>query len=255
MDVIKGIFLNFWNSIQEGFGLLFGKLSVVLPSIVLALLVLVIGSLIAIFFGNLVTTLIKKSKIDSALEKTIFYPLESLGIKVHISNLAGGLVKWFLLFAVLITTFDLAKMSKVITFFTQALNYLPNVFVAVFIMIVGSLLASFTVSLITVLTKGEHEYLATIAKVSIYAFSAIAAFSQLLAPLVVALNKFITQLQISQVKSDALFIGVVAFCVLAFGLGCKNIVQGMVEKIYDKFQDTGNGNKGFKKKLEEMIKV
>ena len=254
MEVIKRVFFNSWNSIQESFGLLFQKLSGILPSIVLALFVLVIGSLIAIFFGNLTTTIIKKSKLDSALEKTVFRPLEGLGIKVHISNLVGGLVKWFLLFAVLIAAFDLAKMSKVITFFTQALNYLPNVFVAVFIMVVGSLLATFTVSLITVLTKGEHEYLATIAKVSIYAFSAIAAFSQLLLPLVVALNKFVTQMPISQIKSDALFIGVVAFCVLAFGLGCKNIAQGMVEKIYDKFQDTGNG-KNLKKKLEEMIKV
>ena len=206
MEVIKRMFFNSWNSLQEGFGLLLQKLSVVLPSIVLALLVLVIGTLIAIFFGHLTTTLIKKSRLDSALEKTIFRPLEGLGIKVHLSNLVGSIVKWFLLFSVLIATFDLAKMSKVITFFTQALNYLPNVFVAVFIMIVGSLLAGFTVSLVTVLTKGEHEYLATTAKVSIYAFSAIAAFSQLLAPLIIALNRFVTQMQISPVKSDALFI-------------------------------------------------
>lgn len=254
MEVIKRMFFNSWNSIQEGFGLLFQKLSHVLPSIVLALFVLVIGSLIAIFFGHLTNTLIKKTKLDNMLEKTIFRPLEGLGIKVHLSNLLGGMVKWFLLFAVLIATFDLAKMSKVITFFTQALNYLPNVFVAVFIMVVGSLLATFTVSLITVLTKGEHEYLATTAKVFIYAFSGVAAFSQLLTPLILSLQHFIAQMHISQVKSDALFIGTVAFCVLAFGLGCKNIAQGMVEKIYDNFQDTGNG-KNFKKKLEEMIKV
>lgn len=254
MEVIKRIIINSWNSLQEGFGLLFEKLSTVLPSIVLALFVLIIGSLIAIFFGHLTSNLIKKTKLDNFFEKTIFRPLEGLGIKIHISNLLGEGVKWFLLFAVLIATFDLAKMSKVITFFTQALNYLPNVFVAVFIMIVGSLLASFTVGLVTVLTKGEHEYLATTAKVSIYAFSAIAAFSQLLAPLVVSLNRFITQMQISQTKSDALFIGIVAFCVLAFGLGCKNMAQNMVEKAYDRFQDTGNG-KNLKKKLEEMIKV
>lgn len=254
MEAIKRIVFNSWNSLQEGFGLLFEKLWAVMPSIVLALLVLVVGSLVAVFFGNLTANLTKKTKFDSLLEKTIFRPLEGLGIKVHISNLIGEGVKWFLLFAVLIATFDLAKMSKVITFFTQALNYLPNVFVAVFIMIVGSLLASFTVGLVTVLTKGKHEYLATTAKVSIYAFSAIAAFSQLLLPLVIALNRFVTQMPISQVKSDALFIGAIAFCVLAFGLGCKNIAQNMVEKAYDRFQDTGNG-KNLKKKLEEMIKV
>lgn len=254
MEVMKRVLLNTWNSLLEGFWLLWGKLSVILPSMVVALLVLIIGSLFAIFCGSLITNLLKKCKVDQALDKTIFYPLSTLGIKINTSNLTGELVKWFMLFTVLIAAFDLAKMSRVIDFFTNALFYLPNVFVAIFIMLVGSMLSTLVVSLITILTKGEHEYLATTAKVSIYAFSAVFALSQLLTPILIYFSQFIRQLHLSQTKSDALFIGVIAFCVIAFGLGCRNIATGMLEKLYEKFQDTGNG-KNLKKKLDEMVKI
>ena len=222
MEGTKHMILDWTSALQSALTTLLEKISSTLPNIIGAILILILGSIIAMLLGSLIGTGIKKLKIDTALEKTVLYPVsENLGIKINISKVFGELVKWFILIIVFIAAADVANMPQITDFFNEVLLYLPNVFVAVVILLVGSLLATFVTNLITTSFKDELGYLSGIAKFAIFTFAVLAAMNQL---------------QISRPLVEILFTGVVATGVLAFGLGGKDVAGDIVKKIYDDFQ-------------------
>jgi len=215
--------LDWTSALQSALTTLLDKISAILPNIIGALIILIIGSIIAMLLGGIVGSGVKKLKIDTALEKTVLYPVsENLGIKLNTSKLFGELVKWFILIVVFIAAADVAKLHQVTDFFNEVLVYLPNVFVAVIILLVASLVATFVANLITTSFKDDLGYLSGIAKAAIFTFGILAAMSQL---------------QISRPLVEILFTGIVATGVLAFGLGGKDVAGDILKKIYDDFHN------------------
>lgn len=227
MGTLKAIVTGALNSLEHGFFLLWGKLSPIIPSLVVALVVLVIGSWLATFIGEKIGQLSKKAKIDDALDKIIISPISKLsGTKINISGLIGGTVKWILLATVLIAVLDIAKLSRVVDFFSRALYYLPNIFVAALIMIVGTLLADFTSGVVRLATK--HDYLIDGSRLAVIVLALIAALNHVITPLSYSLNQFIAQLGLSKLQADVLIIGVIVILLL----GCKNAVVKIVESLF-----------------------
>ena len=214
--------LDWTSALQSALNTLLGKVSAILPNVIGALVILIVGSVIAMLLGGIIGSAVKKLKIDTALEKTILYPVsENLGIKINTSKVFGELVKWFILIIVFIAAADVANLTQVTDFFNEALLYLPNVFVSVIILIVASLLTTFVSNLITTSVKDELGYLSGMARIAIFTFAILAVMSQL---------------QISRPLVEILFTGIVATGVLAFGLGGKDTAGDIVKKIYDDFQ-------------------
>ena len=214
--------LDSTSALQSALTTLLEKISTILPNIIGAVVILIVGSIVAMLLGGVVGSAVKKLKIDMALEKTVLYPVsQNLGIKINTSKLFGDLVEWFILIIVFIAAADVAKLTQVTDFFNEVLLYLPNVFVAVIILLVASLLANFVANLITTSFKDELGYLSGIAKVAIFTFAILAAMNQL---------------QISRPLVEILFTGIVATGVLAFGFGGKEVAGDIVKKIYDDFQ-------------------
>ena len=214
--------LDWTSALQSALTTLLEKISMILPNIIGALLILIVGSIVAMLLGSIVGSGIKKLKIDVALEKTVLYPVsENLGIKINTSKVFSELIKWFILIIVVIAAADVANMPQITDFFNAVLLYLPNVFVAVIILLVASLLTTFVSNLITTSLKDELGYLSGLAKVAIYTFAILAAMNQL---------------EISRPLVEILFTGIVATTVLAFGLGGKDVAGDIVRKIYDDFQ-------------------
>lgn len=219
---MKQILLDWTSAFQSAITTLLDKVSYILPNLIGALLILILGSMFAMMIGGFVSVIVKKTKIDVALEKTVLYPVsQSLGIKINTSKLFSELVKWFILIIVFIAAADVAKMPQITDFFNEVLLYLPNVFIAVIILLVGSLLATFVSNLITTSVKDELGYLSGLAKVAVLGFAILAVLNQL---------------QISRPLVEILFAGIVATGVLAFGLGGKDVASDIVKKIYDDFQ-------------------
>ena len=221
-EAIKHTFLNWIAAIQIAFNTFADRIVQILPNIIGASLVLIVGSLIALGFGSFVGAMIEKARIDVALEKTLLAPVaKNLGIKLNVSKIFEGLAQWFILIIVFISAADIANLNQVNDFLNEVLMYLPNVFVAVIILLVASLLSTFVANLITTSFKDELGYLSGIAKVAIFTFAILAAMNQL---------------QISRPLVEILFTGIVATCVLAFGLGGRDVAGDIVKKIYDDFQ-------------------
>lgn len=222
MEGTKQMFIDWTSALQSAMNTLLQKLSYILPNLVGALLILIVGSILAIFFGGLISSLVKKLKIDQALEKTILVPVSSnLGIKLNTSKLLGEIVKWFILIIVFIAAADVARLPQITEFFNEVLLYLPNVFVAVIILVVATLLATFVANLIITLVKDDLGYFSGLAKFAIYTFGILAALHQL---------------QISRPLIEILFTGIIATLVLAFGLGGKDVASDITKKVYEDFK-------------------
>lgn len=228
MQGVKRVFLDAWKSLDQGFDLLWGNLSSGIPVLIVALLLVVIGSLIAIYAGDFITSILKKAGLDKALDNICSPISKLLNTKINSSKLIGDTVEWILLVIVLIATFNLLKLHEVVIFFTQLISYFPNIFVASFIMVVGYLLATLAANLITVLTKGEHAYLGNFARAVIYMFSAITAGTIVFVPLAGAFKMFLRDVGIAGFKTDVLFVGLVVLFVFA----SKNTVTKWFEKLF-----------------------
>lgn len=223
MGVLKGAFTHAWSSLVDGFNLLWKSIYTILPNLVIALLVLIIGSIVAFYIGDLITSIIKKAKVDKPIE-TILSPVSKLSdTKINSSKLVGETVKWILLISVLVATFNLLGLRQVVTFFNQLLSYLPNIFIGVFMMVVGSLVATFVASLVAIITK--QDYLTNISRFAVNALATIAAITIIFTPVASALGSLLAHLPMSGVKSDALFIGLVVLFVFAFKDMAVKIVQ------------------------------
>lgn len=226
MGAIKASLLNAWNNVVDGFNLLWKSIYMVLPNLIIALIVLVIGSLVAFYVGDLISSLMKKAKVDKPIE-TVLSPVSKLSdIKINPSKLVGETVKWLLLGSVLIATFNLLGLRQVVAFFSQLLSYLPSIFIGVFIVIVGSLVSTFVASLVGMVTK--QDYLVNMVNISRFAVNAlatIAAITVIFIPVAYELGRFLSRLPMSDMKSDVLFIGLIVLFVYAFKDMAVKIVQ------------------------------
>ena len=63
------------------------------------------------------------------------------GFNLDVGKFLGRLVEWFVILVFLIAAFDVLKLSQVTAFLRDILNYLPQVIVAVLILIAAGLVS------------------------------------------------------------------------------------------------------------------
>jgi hypothetical protein len=194
---------------------LWGRFISFLPALVGALLVFLLGLIVAVALGKVAEKIIKVIRIDQVVEKmTISEKFRNSGIKLSVSKFFGELVKWFLVLVFLMAATDILGLDQVTNFLNSVILYIPNVVVAIIILSVAFILGSFTHSFIRSSTKAagvmSASLLAAISRWSIIIFGLLAAF---------------IQLGIAVSLVNTIFIGLVAALALAsglaFGLGGK----------------------------------
>src|SRR3989344_4613475 len=204
-----------FNTLWEGF-------VAIIPSLVAAFLVLVIGWAIAVVLARLVEKIIHALWIEHAVEKLRVKEMFSeIGIKFSFAELIGWLVKWFLLIVVFIAAADILGLSQITVFLQSVVLYIPNVIIAVVIVLLGVLIGSFTGDVVhrAIKTSKLHsgEAIGGIAKWAIIVFAFMAG---------------LMQLGIAAEMTDTLFKGIVSLIALAggiaFGLGGRDTAEHML---------------------------
>ena len=195
------------------------------PSILGAIIVFIVGLFIADGLGRLVATLLKKVYLDKAVEATgLKKILDKIGFRLEISKALGLLVTWFLYAVVLVGAADILGLGQISEFLTQVVLYIPNVIIAVVILIVGIIVSNFVQTLVTetaLATKIEAaDFLANVAKWAILIFTVMAA---------------LIQLRVATELIQILFTGLVLMIALAggiaFGLGGKDRAEKIIDKL------------------------
>lgn len=210
---------------------LYSKALSYLPNLMAAVIVVIIGWLLATFLSKLVHKILELIKIDHLANQL---GLQHLADKVnrHLSLAAFGawLVKWFFFLGSFIAAADILGLQDVSTFlYKDVLTYAGHVVVAMAVLLLGILAANFFGDLVTATVKasGLHkgESLGAITKWAIVVFAVIATLSEL---------------QIAIAFLQDLFRAVVAMLAiaagLAFGLGGKDHAKKVLDSIEDSFK-------------------
>jgi hypothetical protein len=197
-----------------------------LPAILAAVIVFLIGWIIAVIIYRVVVEIVKVLRIDEMLKAAgMNDAAKQAGFNLDIGRFLGTLVEWFIVLVFLIASLDILGLTQVTIYLqTVVLLYLPQVIVASLILILGAIVAEVVKGLVSGSARAagarSGNFAGTVAKWAIWITAIMAA---------------LTQLGIATALLQTLFTGVVIALALAFGLafglGGKEAAARIIEKI------------------------
>lgn len=219
-EVLSISFKNLWLGVM-GF----------LPNLIVALIIVIIGWGIGSILGRVVHQIIKAIKVDEALKRAgVEDFLNRGGLDLNSGGFLGGLVKWFIMIVFFIGAFEVLGLSQVTLFLRDILDYLPQVIVAVLILIAAGIVADAMKSIVLSSTKSADissaGFLATVTKWVIWVFAILVALSQL----GIAAG-FVQTIFTGLVVALSLGLG------LAFGLGGQEAASRVIDRVSKDFSD------------------
>jgi hypothetical protein len=214
-QMLQYAFLNVWS-----------EASSLLPNIIGAIIVLIVGVLIANAVKAAIVALSSKMGFDNALQATgAPAVVAKTGYTLNTGKLLGTVAKWFILIVFFIFALDILNLTQATAFLTEAvLTYLPRVFVATIILFGALILSQFVERIVVAgATAANVQPAALLGKFSKFAVMAFAILA--------ALN----ELQIANELVQMLFAGFVFALSLAFGLsfglGGREAASRYIEKL------------------------
>lgn len=179
-----------------------------IPRLIGFLVILLVGWIIATVVSKALTFILRKIGFDRMGERIGLTRFEQrMGVKMDAAGLLGKIVYWFLFLVFLVPAVDSLGLTSVSAILALVIGYIPNVFVAILVLFLGTLAATFVADLVRGATAsanvGNPNVFANIARFAIMGFVALIALEQL---------------QIAPALINELFGAVVAAAALAFGL-------------------------------------
>jgi len=202
-----------------------------IPGFIGAIIVFIIGWFIAIGIGRLVAEVLSRLKFNQLFERAGWREaLEKAELKVNPSEFVGAIFKWILVIVFLMITVGILGLSQFAILLNKLLTWLPNLIVAIAILMVAVILADILDKVIRAsVQKIGVKYVNTLGVLlrwAIYIFAGLAVLVQLgVAPSLI--NTFITAL----FGMFALAFG------LAFGLGGKEVAANVIEDLRKKISE------------------
>ena len=213
-DVLAGSLQNLW----------IGFVSFV-PDFVIALIVLVVGIVVAAGLGALVEKIFDTVRFDAFLEKLGLKPyFERAGLKLRGAYFLGRFVFWFIALAFLLAVSSALGLDALSVFLASILNYLPKVIAAALVMLAATVLANFLRHIVVASVRGAKLHAAKF--LGSFVWWVIVVFGLLTA---------LTELNVATEIIQSVVMGFIAMLALAgglaFGLGGKDYANYLVNKL------------------------
>ncbi|HVT75374.1 MAG TPA: hypothetical protein VHD69_03135 [Candidatus Paceibacterota bacterium] len=224
--------LQAWgNSVTGAFQGIWAGTAALLPNLIAAIVIFVVGWIIGALVGRLVAQVIRAIKLDVALEQAGFGGvMKKAGMSLNSGAFIGGLVEWFIVVAFLVASFEVLGLTQVNVFLQSVvLLYLPQVIVAVLILLVSVVIADALSKIVSSSARAtgvkSANFLGIVTKWAITIFGLLTA---------------LVQLGIAVAFIQTLFTGVVVALSLAFGLafglGGQSAAASWIEKTRDEIK-------------------
>ena len=195
-----------------------------IPKVIGFVVIIVIGWLVASLLEKAIRGVLHTVKFDGLAQKAGFSGfVQKMGVKGDASGFLAMLVKWFVRLIVLVVAFDALGLPAVSDVLRQLLLWLPNLVVAMVVLVIGGLLANAASSLVRGATAeadfDNPERMAKVAAATVWIFA-----------IVVAVN----QIGIAQTLVNTIVMGAVGALALAaglaFGLGGRDTAGEIVKR-------------------------
>jgi hypothetical protein len=197
-----------------------------IPAVLGALVILLIGWILAGIVARIVTSLLRRAGTDRVFAEHGGAVYGQNAQKFQPSIVAGEIVKWTIRIVFLVAAANVLGMPQVSQLLNQVLLWIPNLIVAAIILLVAPLLARFVGGAIE---TGAGSMGFTNAPL----LGRIAQWAIIVFAVVIAIN----QVGIAENLVNTLFIGIVAALAiafgLAFGLGGRDVAQELTRSWYE----------------------
>jgi len=209
-DPIKAVLVKVWGYVPVLFG---------------ALVILVVGWLVAKIIESLVVRVLKTVKLDMASDKAGVSNILAQGdIKITLSELIGVLTYWLVMLCVIVATLNALNLNVAAALLSRIVAYIPKILVAIFVIVLGSFLANLVGSIVRTSASNagvkNAKMLGKVSQTVLVIFSILIAIEQLnIATAIIALSFNIILMSLG--------LGLA----LAFGLGCKDIAGRFMQDV------------------------
>lgn len=226
------VFTTWADVLSQSFQNLFSGVVAFIPNVAVAIIIFIVGWLIGIGVGRVVTQIVNSLRVDQALRATgIERVLSRAGIELSSGGFLGFLVRWFFIIVFLVAALDVLKLTTVNLFISEVvLGYLPQVIVAVLILLVAAVVAEAAERVVVGSAKAAEirssGFLGKVARYAIWIFALLAALAQLNVA-----TAFVQTLFTGVVIAVSLAIG------LAFGLGGQASAAKYLDKLQSEMKD------------------
>ncbi len=204
----------------------------VAAAVLVAVIIFVLGWLIAILVSKAVERVVRAIKLDSLLKTAgVDDLLNKMGVKLNSGKFLGEIARWYLIVVFLIVAFDIIGLTHITAFLTSvAIGYLPQVISAVFILIIAALISEAMRKIIVASAKGANiksaNFVGSVAKWAIWIAAILAA---------------LLELQIGTAFIQTLFTGLIVALSLAlglsFGLGGQDTARDYLAKLRNEIKN------------------
>ena len=226
------VFTTWADLLNQSFSNLFIGLVAFLPNLILAVVIFIVGWLVGVGVGRVVEQIIDALRVDQALKATgLEKTLSRAGFGLSSGKFLGALVKWFFIIVFLVAALDVLHLTTVNLFLSDVvLGYLPQVIVAVLILLVAAVIADAVRRLVEGSAKAAQlhaaGFLGKVAQYAIWIFAILAALAQLNVA-----TGFVQTLFTGVVIAVSLALG------LAFGLGGQKAAERYIDKLGAEIRD------------------
>lgn len=222
--------LDWYTITMQALGDLWVGFLNLLPNLIGALIVFLIGWFISIGVGRLITEILKRLRFNQIFEREAWKgALEKAEFKIDASGFVGAIVKWVLVIVFLLAAVEILGLVQFADFLKSVLAYLPNVIVAALIFVVAVIIADILEKIVRASVEsvrlGYGQIVGVIVRWSIWIFAILA---------------ILIQLRIAPELIQILFTGLVALLAiaggLAFGLGGRDLASDILHDLKKKLK-------------------
>lgn len=216
--------MNTTNELIRSLQDTWGQVLEILPRIALGLLLLLVGWALARILRKGAIRVFRLLHVDKLAEKA---GLEDFliqgGVRFTTVTLLGGLVYWLVLFATFVALLDVLGLPAGQELLGRVVHFLPNVVLAVVILMFGTMLSRFVGSL-------SYTYLNNVGSSAAAPISALARYAVLIFVIAMAAEQLALR---SEILVSGFQIAFGALCLalaLAFGLGGREWAARLLDK-------------------------
>ena len=198
----------------------------VIPQIVIAIAILTVGWIVGWLIERVLRSVFRALPFfDEALKNIGLEEItKRAGVRVDLGRFFGVILKVFTIFIFLVAALDVLGLDSVNMFFTeQVLSYIPNVFSAALIMVIGLITAGFVSRLVAGTSRAakvEGGFAAKITQWSLIVLTILVALGEL-----GIANEIIQSMVVGIIAAISLALG------LAFGLGGQQAATDVLDRI------------------------
>ncbi len=208
----------------ERFRVALGQILAILPGLILAFVILMAGFLVARTLERLVDGLLERAQFDREAAKWGVAEAAERSGAGRPAQIVGKLLFWFVMLAVILLASSALGVENIGDLFANLVGYIPSVFAAIIVMVLGIILGEFVRALILASGGGMEgmPLLARTAKSIVVLISVFMALQQVGVAADIVTTAF------------TLILGAAALAVaLAFGIGNTALAGEIVRRWYE----------------------